>query len=270
MAASAGRTTARTGFGVDVGGSGIKGAPVHLGDGSLAAERHRIETPPGARPDDVVDVIVQVVRSFDWEGPFGCTFPGIVRHGVIGSAANVDKSWIGVDLAARLTEATGRPAVVVNDADAAGLAESHWGAAKGRDGVVLVTTLGTGIGTALFVDGHLVPNTELGHLEIDGKDAESRAASSVRERKRLTWEQWAVRLQRYYEHLEFLFSPDLFVVGGGVSKKAEKFLPLLDLRTEIVPAGLLNEAGIAGAAALASDTLPAPTARRRRRTEVPA
>jgi polyphosphate glucokinase len=261
--------TAKTGFGVDVGGSGIKGAPVDLLDGSLADERHRIETPPGARPDEVVDVIVAVLRSFGWTGPFGCTFPGIVRHGVIGSAANVDDSWIGVDLATRLSEATGQPAVVVNDADAAGLAESHWGAARDREGVVLVTTLGTGIGTALLVDGHLVPNTELGHLELDGKAAERRAASAVRERKGLTWEEWAARLQRYYEHLEFLFSPDLFVVGGGVSKKAEKFLPLLDLRTEIVPAGLLNEAGIVGAAALAADTLPAPH-RRRRTKEVPA
>lgn len=269
MATRSPQGSGTTGFGVDVGGSGIKGAPVDLRDGSLADERHRIETPPGARPDEVIDVIVQVVRSFGWTGPFGCTFPGIVRHGVIGSAANVDDSWIGVDLATRLAEATDQPAVAVNDADAAGLAESHWGAARGREGVVLVTTLGTGIGSALLVDGHLVPNTELGHLELDGKAAERRAASSVRERKGLSWEEWATRLQRYYEHLEFLFSPDLFVVGGGVSKKAEKFLPLLRLRTEIVPAGLLNEAGIVGAAALAADTLPAPH-RRRRTTEVPA
>jgi len=263
------RHPATTGFGVDVGGSGIKGAPVDLRDGSLADERHRIETPPGARPDEVVDVIVRVVRSFGWTEPFGCTFPGIVRHGVIGSAANVDDSWIGVDLATRLSEATGQPVAAVNDADAAGLAESHWGAARDRGGIVLVTTLGTGIGSALLVDGHLVPNTELGHLELDGKPAERRAASSVRERKGLSWEEWAARLQRYYAHLEFLFSPDLFVVGGGVSKKADKFLPLLDLRTEIVPAGLLNEAGIVGAAALAADTPPAPR-RRHRTTEVPA
>lgn len=243
--------TRTRGFGIDIGGSGIKGAPVDLRQGALTAERLRVPTPEGAKPDDVVEVVVDVVRSFGWDGPFGCTFPGIVRHGVIGSAANVDRSWVGVDLAARLHDATGLPVSVVNDADAAGLAEARWGAAKGRDGVVLVTTLGTGIGSALLLDGRLVPNTELGHLEIDGKDAEKRAAASVREAKGLSWEDWAKRLQRFYSHVEFLFSPDLIVVGGGVSKKAEKFLPLLELGTEIVPAGLLNEAGIVGAAVLA-------------------
>ncbi len=243
---------AQQGFGIDIGGSGIKGAPVDLVTGKLAGERHRIPTPQPSTPAAVADVVGQVVRHFSWDGPVGVTFPAVVTHGVTRTAANVDKAWIGTNAAELFSAATGVPVTVVNDADAAGVAEVAFGAAKGRDGVVIVTTLGTGIGSALLLDGRLVPNTELGHLEIDGVDAELRASDAARDREDLSWSGWAARLQRFYGHLEFLFSPDLFVVGGGVSKKADKFLPLLDLQTEIVPAGLKNEAGIVGVAMLAA------------------
>ena len=245
----------RLGFGIDIGGSGIKGCTVDLVLGQFAADRVRIPTPAESTPHNVVDVVAEVVREFDWKQPFGCTFPGVVQHGVVRSAANVDKSWVGTDLEALLTEATGLPATALNDADAAGLAEVRFGAAKEHDGVVLVTTLGTGIGSALFVDGVLVPNTELGHVELDGHDAETRAADSAREDEDLSWKKWAKRLQAYYSYLERLFSPDLFVVGGGVSKKSGKFLDRLDLHTPIVAAGLLNDGGIVGAAMAAVERL---------------
>jgi polyphosphate glucokinase len=242
-----------TAMGIDIGGSGIKGAPVDLQTGELLKERVRIPTPQPATPEAVAEAVGEVTRSFDWTGPLGCTVPAVVQHGVAHSAANIDKSWIGTDVVGLVTKSTGAsPVFAVNDADAAGFAEVAYGAARGRGGVVLVVTLGTGIGSALIVDGVLVPNTELGHLELDGKDAEKRAADSAREREELSWKDWGKRLQRYFAHLEALFSPDLFVVGGGVSKKSEKFLPLLDLKAEIVPAGLLNNAGIAGAALLAA------------------
>lgn len=244
------------GFGVDIGGSGIKGAPVDLGAGTFRAERHRIPTPQPSAPAAVAEVVAQVVASFGEESgdrPVGVTFPAVIQHGVAQTAANVHKSWIGTDVDALLTERLGRCVHVVNDADAAGYAEARYGAAKGVDGVVIVVTLGTGIGSALFVDGTLVPNTELGHIEVGGKDAETRAAESVRDVENLTWEEWAKRLQRYFRSLENLFWPDLFIVGGGVSKKSEKFLPLLSLRTPIVPAELRNDAGIIGAAVLAAE-----------------
>jgi len=242
-------------FGVDIGGSGIKGAPVDLKKGEFAEDRVRIPTPQPSTPDAVAETVAQVVDSFDLDKkvPIGVTFPAVILHGVAQSAANVDKTWIGTDVAKVVGKATGREVVAVNDADAAGYAEVAYGAAKGVKGVVLVVTLGTGIGSALVVDGHLVPNTELGHLEIDGHDAESRAAESVRDREGLDWEQWAQRLQRYFTVVENLFWPDLIVVGGGVSKKHKEFLPLLDLRTKIVPAELRNAAGIVGAAALAAE-----------------
>ena len=246
--------TGRVGLGVDIGGSGIKAAPVDLEAGEFAAERVRIETPQPATPAAVAPVVAEVLAGFDVPGdtPIGITFPAVIQHGIARSAANVDESWIGTDAETLFSEVLGRPVLVVNDADAAGYAETQFGAAKGVHGVVLVTTLGTGIGTALIVDGRLVPNTELGHLEIDGHDAEKKAADAARERHDLSWSQWAKRLQRYYSHLEDLLWPDLIVVGGGVSKKHEKFLPLLDLRTPIVPATLRNDAGIIGAAALAA------------------
>lgn len=243
-------------LGIDIGGSGIKGAPVDLDAGDFAMERLKIETPEESTPDAVVDVVEQIVEHFaDAVGdqPVGVTFPGVVTHGVVRTAANVDKSWIDTDLAAMLQDRLGRPATVLNDADAAGIAEYHYGAAKDVDGLVMLTTLGTGIGTALFTDGVLVPNTELGHLELDGYDAETRAAASVRENEDLSWKKWAKRLQKYYAHVEGLFWPDLFIVGGGISRKSEKFLPLLDLRTPIKPAELQNRAGIVGAAWAAVD-----------------
>jgi polyphosphate glucokinase len=241
-------------FGIDFGGTGIKGAPVDLEAGDFAAERVRIRTPERSTPENVRDIFVELLARFpDCTGAVGVTVPGVVRHGVVHSAANIDKSWVGTDADRLLTEATGREVHVVNDADAAGLAEVRYGAARGRSGLVIVTTLGTGIGSAMVFDGVLVPNAELGHLEIDGHDAESRAANSAREREDLSWEHWAKRLTTYYRTLEKLFSPELFVVGGGVSKESAKFLPLLDLETEIVPAALLNRAGVVGAALYASE-----------------
>lgn len=240
-------------FGIDFGGTGIKGAPVDLQAGEFAAERVRIKTPKPSTPEAVAEVFVELLAAFpDSSGAVGVTVPGVVRHGVVSSAANIDKSWIGTDADALFTKATGRDVHVVNDADAAGLAEVRYGAAAGRGGLVIVTTLGTGIGSALVHDGVLVPNAELGHLEIDGHDAESRAANSARESEDLSMKDWAKRLTRYYRTLEMLFSPDLIVVGGGISKRADEFLPLLDLDTEIVPAQLRNQAGVIGAALYAS------------------
>jgi polyphosphate glucokinase len=239
-------------IGVDIGGSGVKGAPVDLATGELAADRHRIETPQPSTPEAVAAVVAEVVGSFTTGGPIGCTFPGIVRRGVIRSAANVDPAWLGTDAAALFREATGRPVVVLNDADAAGLAEARFGAARGRDGVVLVLTFGTGIGSALLNDGELVPNTELGHLELDGQDAEDAAAAAVRDDEGLSWEEWAARVEHYLQHVEGLFSPDLIVVGGGVSKRFDKFADHLDVEAEVVPAELRNNAGIAGAALVAA------------------
>ena len=241
-------------FGIDFGGTGIKGAPIDLATGEFAEERVRISTPEHSTPEAIAEVFVEMLSHFpDYDGKVGVTVPGVVRHGVVHSAANIDKSWIGTDADAIFTEATGRDVHVVNDADAAGLAEVRYGAAKGRRGLVIMTTLGTGIGTALLNDGVLVPNSELGHLEIDGHDAESRASNIARKRDELSWKQWAKRLRSYYQHLEMLFSPDLFLVGGGVSKEAAEFLPLLELDTEIIPAKLLNTAGAVGAALYAEE-----------------
>ena len=241
------------GFGVDIGGTGIKGAPVDLRKGKLSDDRFRVPTPQPATPDAVAAVVREVLDHFEWQGEFGCTFPAVVQHGMVRTAANVDQSWIGTDADKLLASATGRQPLVVNDADAAGVAEVRFGAAKDQDGVVLVSTLGTGIGSALLVDGQLVPNTELGHVELDGHDAESRASESARERENLSWADWAARLTRYYQHLENLFWPDLIVVGGGVSKNADQWLHLVETRTELVPATLLNNAGIVGAAVLAAE-----------------
>ena len=240
-------------FGIDFGGTGIKGAPVDLDTGDFAAERVRIPTPRPSTPQAVASVFSSLLEQFPSStGPVGVTVPGIVRHGVVHSAANIDDSWIGVDADALFTEATGREVHVVNDADAAGLAEVRYGAAAGRRGLVLLTTLGTGIGSALIQDGVLVPNSELGHLEIDGAVAEHRASNRAREAEDLSMAEWAGRLSAYYRHLERLFSPDLFLVGGGISKRSAEFLPLLEIETEIIPATLLNRAGVVGAALHAS------------------
>ena len=238
----------RTSFGIDIGGSGMKAAPVDLTDGTLAAERFKIQTPQPATPAAMADVVAQLVAHFDWSGPVGVTFPAVVRRGVTLSAANVDKSWIGTDADALFTKAVGLDVHVVNDADAAGLAEMRYGAGRGRDGVVLVLTFGTGIGSGLFIDGVLVPNTELGHLEVDGRDAEERAAASARDRENLSWSEWAKRVERYLRTVVKLLSPELIIVGGGASRKADKWLPSIDVGTEVVPAALTNEAGIVGAA----------------------
>ncbi|HEY0186812.1 MAG TPA: ROK family protein [Cellulomonas sp.] len=241
-------------FGIDIGGSGIKGAPVDLGTGEFAAERRRIPTPQPATPAAVAATVVELVGSFDLppDTPIGVTFPAVVQHGVARSAANVDSSWIGTNIETVLGEALGRPVLAVNDADAAGYAEARYGAARASRGVTFLCTLGTGIGTAMVVEGVLVPNLELGHLEIDGHDAETRASDAARDRDGLDFAGWAERLQRYFAVIENLFWPDLIVVGGGVSKHHEKFLPLLHLRAPIVPAQLRNAAGIVGAAALAA------------------
>ncbi|EFH31070.1 polyphosphate glucokinase, partial [Streptomyces pristinaespiralis ATCC 25486] len=233
-------------FGVDIGGSGIKGAPVDLDRGDLAQERHKVLTPHPSTPDAVADGVAEVVGHFGWTGPVGITFPGVVTGGITRTAANVDKGWIDKDAASLLgSRLGGLPVTILNDADAAGVAEMTFGAGRGRKGTVIVLTFGTGIGSALFVDGRLVPNTELGHLELGGHDAEKRASTKAKEDADLTWQHWARRVQKYLAHVEMLFSPELFIVGGGVSRKADKFLPLIEgVRAGIVPAELQNNAGI--------------------------
>lgn len=243
-------------IGIDIGGTGIKGAVVDVTTGELVSERAKVATPPGGEPDDIVAAVVEMIDGFGPTAvglPVGVCFPAIVLEGHTMSAANVSKKWIGLE-AEKLFEASlKRDIFFVNDADAAGIAEVRFGAAKGVRGLVILTTLGTGIGSAFLYNGTLVPNTELGHLEIDGKDAESRASFAAKERKGLDWAEWAKRLQRFYAHIEFIFSPTLIVVGGGVSKEHDQFLPLLQLRTPIVPAALRNNAGLMGAACLAAD-----------------
>jgi polyphosphate glucokinase len=242
-------------IGIDFGGSGIKAAPVDLTTGEFSAERERIDTPEKSTPQAVAEVMAELLKKFeDSDSAVGVTVPGVVRKGgVIGSAANIDKGWIGTDADDLLSNALSREVHVINDADAAGLAEVRFGVAKGRSGLTIVTTLGTGIGSALLYDGVLVPNTELGHLEIEGYDAESRAANSARKDEGLSWEKWAKRLTTYYRTVEKLFSPDLIVVGGGVSKHGREFIPLIEVDTEIISATLRNTAGIVGAAALSAD-----------------
>ncbi len=240
-------------FGVDIGGTGIKGAVVDTVTGELVTPRVRIATPHPSTPEAVAKVVARLVRDADWHGIVGATFPAIIKHGVARSAANVDPSWVGTDVDAAFTATTGTEVIVLNDADAAGIAEARFGAAKGVAGVVILLTFGTGIGSAVLVDGRLVPNTELGHLELGGHDAETRAAASVKEKHEMSYKKWAVRVQEYMAHVERLFTPDLFVVGGGVSKDSEKWVPLLELNTAVEPAQLLNNAGIVGAAMAAAE-----------------
>jgi polyphosphate glucokinase len=244
-------------FGIDIGGTGIKGAVVDTATGKLITERNRIPTPHPATPDAVAAVVAQLVSAAGWTGRIGATFPAVIKHGVAQSAANVDPAWVGTDADKVFTEAvgSGSEVLVLNDADAAGIAEDRFGAAKGIDGVVILLTFGTGIGSALLMNGVLVPNTELGHLELDGHDAESRAAASVRDEHGMSYKKWAKRVEAYMQHVERLFTPDLFVVGGGVSKAADKWVPLLDLKTPVKPAQLLNDAGIVGAAIAALENL---------------
>ena len=240
-------------MGIDIGGSGIKGAPVDVEKGEFLAERERIETPQPSTPARVAEAVVELIKKFDWRGPIGCTFPAIVQHGVIRTAANVDKTWIGTNGEALFSDSTGCPVRVLNDADAAGVAEMTFGAGRGRKGVVILLTFGTGIGSAIFNDGILLPNTEFGHVELRGKDAEHRAAARIKTEKDLSWKEWGGRVDEYLKYMELLFSPDLFIIGGGVSKKFEKFIPYLQTQAEIVPAQLQNDAGIVGAAMAAKD-----------------
>ena len=244
------------GFGVDIGGSGIKGCLVDLDEGELVGDRVRIETPQPSHPDAVYAVVAEILDRFGWTERAGVTFPGVVKDGVACTAANVDKSWIGTDIDVDLERLLpGGPVQTLNDADAAGLAEMRYGAGKDKDGVVLLLTFGTGIGSALFVDGHLVPNTEFGHIEVDGEDGEKRASAAAREREELKYPEWAKRVDRYLDTLERGLWPDLIIVGGGVSKKAHKWVPLLSTRTPVVPAQLLNDAGIVGAALAAEERI---------------
>ena len=243
-------------FGVDIGGSGVKGAPVDLDSGDFSEERCRLETPQPATPEAVAKTVGQVLAHFGRRVDglaVGVTVPAIVQHGITRSAANIDPKWIDAPAVEILNQALRRPVTLLNDADAAGLAEVYYGAAKGQDGLVIVATLGTGIGSALIYRGVLVPNTELGHLELDGFDAEKRASAGAKTNEDLSWAAFSERLQRYFSHVESLFSPDLFVVGGGISRNASKFLPRLKLRTPIVPAQLRNRAGIVGAALAAAN-----------------
>jgi polyphosphate glucokinase len=251
-------------LGIDIGGTGIKGALVDLDAGELASERVKLPTPDGGEPEAIIASVRELADdladisgvALDDVSHLGVCFPAVVLRGRTMSAANVSERWIGLDADTAFGEALGRDIHFVNDADAAGYAEARFGAARGQRGLVLMTTLGTGIGSALIYDGVLVPNSELGHLELDGRDAETWAANSAREREALSFADWAARLTRYYGYLEKLFSPDLFVIGGGVSKQHEEFVPLIDVRTPIVPAALRNNAGIIGAAALAAQHQP--------------
>ncbi len=239
-------------LGIDIGGTGIKAAPVDVTTGELKAERVKVPTPHPAEPDAVATAVRELVEGFGWTGPAGITFPGVVHNGVVYTAANMDAAWIGCDARELLAKAAGLTVRVLNDADAAGMAEMQFGAGMSQRGTVLMLTFGTGIGSALFCGGALVPNTEFGHIEIGGRDAEKRASNRARELHEESWGKWAGRVDEYLDHLEALLAPDLFIIGGGVSAKADKFLPLLSTRARIVPAAMHNDAGIVGAAIAAA------------------
>jgi polyphosphate glucokinase len=235
-------------LGIDIGGSGIKGGLVDIETGNLTMPRFRIPTPNPAKPRAVADVVGQISRHFDWHGPVGCGFPAVIQDGVAMTAANIHPNWVHKKASALFADATGCPVNVINDADAAGIAEMTFGAGKGRLGTVLIVTIGTGIGSAVFTGGHLLPNTEFGHMEIRGKDAELRASDSVRKLKKMSWKKWAKAFDEFLCGMEQLVWPDLIILGGGIAKDHENFIPLLTVNTEVVPAQLLNEAGIVGAA----------------------
>ena len=235
-------------LGIDVGGSGIKGAPVDTETGQLLAERIRIKTPKNGEPEPIAEVVNQIAQSFSWKAPIGIGFPAPIKGGVAMMAANVSEKWVGTNADALFTKITGCDCTMINDADAAGVAEMSFGAGRGNYGTVIMITLGTGIGTAIFHRGQLLPNTEFGHLEIDGEDAEFRASDAARQRDDLSWKKYAKRLNKFLGTMERLFWPNLFIIGGGISKESEKFIPLLTIDTHVVPAQLLNEAGIVGAA----------------------
>lgn len=244
------------GFGIDIGGSGIKGALVDLDKGELIGDRLRIDTPKPATPEAVADVVAEIVERFEWTGPVGVTLPAVIKKGVAKTAANIDPSWIATDADALFAKRLGRDVdevAMLNDADAAGMAEVRFGDPVARHGLAALLTFGTGIGSAVFFEGKLMPNTELGHIEVDGHDAEKKAAASIKDKEGLSYPEWAERVQRYLTVLENLIWPDLFIVGGGVSKKSAKWVPLLDIRTPVVVASLQNNAGIVGAAAAAAE-----------------
>ena len=249
---------AKTGFGVDVGGSGVKGGVVDLETGELIGDRIKLLTPQPSTPEAVAETVAEIIRQAEWDGPVGITLPSVVTGGVARSAANIDKGWIGTDARALFSDALGGKRVtVLNDADAAGIAEDALGAGRDAKGVLILLTFGTGIGSAILHDGVLLPNTEFGHMEVHGKEAEHRAASSVKEKKDLSYKEWAAEVSRVLTRFEDLLWPDLFIAGGGISRKHEKWIPHLTNRTPVVPAALLNTAGIVGAA-LAVETGIAP------------
>lgn len=235
-------------LGIDIGGSGIKGAPVDTDSGALISPRYRLPTPSPAKPRPVAETVTQVAKHFNWKGELGIGFPGVVRKGVTLTAANIHEDWEGLNAAKFIKKVTGRKTCIINDADAAGLAEMAFGAGKDRHGVVMLVTIGTGLGTALFTDGHLLPNCEFGHLEIDGAQAEWRASDAARKREKLSWKKWGHRFNKFLQTMESLIWPDLIILGGGISKKHENFMPYITVQAEVLPAQMLNEAGIVGAA----------------------
>lgn len=240
-------------LGIDIGGSGIKGAIVDTRKGAFVGERFRIATPQPAKPDPVADVVGEIVRHFSWEGPIGCTFPAVVQHGITRTAANVDCEWINIDAQALFQAASGNAVLVLNDADAAGIAELQFGAGKDQDGLVVILTLGTGVGSAFFIDGVLIPNTEFGHLIIRDKDAEDRTSDRGRQENGYSWRKWGKHISEHLRYIEALLTPDIFIIGGGISKKYDKFFPHISCATKIVPAQLRNRAGIIGAAIAARE-----------------
>ena len=241
-------------LGLDIGGSGIKGAMVDTITGKLLTDRYRIETPDGAEPNDVARTVHQICQYFEYSGPVGVGFPAIVQHGIVLSAANISENWLSQNLNVLLSQETGNPIFGLNDADAAGIAEMKFGIGlEYQKGVVILLTIGTGIGSAIFSDGVLVPNTEFGHMKIRGKDGEHRASDAVRQQEELSWKKWGERFNEILLILEGLFSPDLFVIGGGISKKFEKYATYFAVQTKIMPAMLLNQAGIIGAAMYAKE-----------------
>lgn len=240
-------------LGIDIGGTGIKGAPVNVTTGELLAKRYRLPTPEAAKPKAIANVVAEIARHFDWHGAIGCTVPSVVVQGVVCTAANIHKDWIGLDAAGLLRAKTNCPVKLINDADAAGLAEMAFGAGKGRNGTVIMVTLGTGIGVALFTHGVLLPNCEMGHIEIEGKDAEMFATDRARREHGWSWKKWGRQVNRYLQRLEALLNPDLIIIGGGVSARHDKFFPELHTQAEVVPARFLNQAGIVGAALAAQD-----------------
>ncbi|MEM6263056.1 MAG: ROK family protein [Bacteroidota bacterium] len=239
-------------LGIDVGGSGVKGAPVNIKTGEMLTERHRIPTPQPADPNAIAKVVRQLAKHFKWKGPIGVGFPAAIQQGVARTAANIDKSWIGTDVAATFSHATGCPVKVVNDADAAGLAEIHFGAGKGQKGAVMLVTVGTGLGTALFYNGNLFPNSELGHIILKGGDAELIASDAARKRLDLDWEAWGKNFNAYLKRLEALLFPELFIIGGGTSKRLDKFEHVLTVKAKVKAAQERNNAGIIGAAVCGS------------------